>query len=186
MLSKMLIVLALMFSVYLATFETTTLVLFPAFLIVFGLVMEIWMEKKEEVADIQPQSWKTIGFWTLIALGGIFLTGFTINYSQFFSMSLVSAVSYTAVSAIGEEQFFRGFITDFMVSRVPNEILGVLASAGIFTMYHLARYGLNPDAMLYTLAGGFILSWVAWKSRRISPCMLAHLINNVVAVLGGI
>lgn len=190
-LSKMLIVITMMCSVYLATFETTTLVLFPGFLLCFGLVMEIWLERqsKSEVADIpltEENHLKKILGWTILALMGAFLIGFAIDYkSNFFVvLSVVSAITYSVLMAVAEEQFFRGFITDFVASRFDNEILVWICSAAIFTIYHIARYGGSPDAMTYVFSGGFIFSFVATKSRLISPCMLAHVINNVIAVLG--
>ena len=185
-LSKMLIVISMMLTVYLATFETTTLVLFPGILLLIGLVMEFYLESKREFVDhiTEPKSMKQIGYYTIIALLGMFMSGYMIDMTNMTVLSGVSAIGFGVLMAVAEEQFFRGFITDFLLTRFPNYILALVTSAGVFTIYHLARYGGQPDAMMYVFAGGFILSWVSWKSQRLSPCMLAHAINNIIVVMG--
>ena len=187
--SKMLIVLAMMLIVYLSTFENSNVVLFPGLLLTFGLVMEWFMEKKRE--DISDQTmttaaWKEIGVYTLLSLFGIFLVGYGTSKLPFAIFVGFSALAYGALMAIAEEQFFRGFITELCLSRIERPILALLLSAFTFTIYHIARYGTDPDAMIYVFAGGLILSWSAYKSRRLGPGMLAHIVNNLrAAALGG-
>lgn len=184
--SHMLIVLAMMFAVYLATFETTTIILFPAILLIIGIGMEMFLERKQEYIDhmTEQRTLKEIGYYTILALMGIFLTGFMVHKFVIVELQGISAVSYSVLMAIAEEQFFRGFITDLLLTKFPNPWMALLSSAAIFTIYHLARYATQPESLTYVLAGGFILSYVAWKSQRISPTMLAHTINNVIATLG--
>jgi len=183
----MLVALAMMLTVYLATFETTTIVVFPSILLLIGLGMEMWLEKKREYVDhfAEEKTMKTIGYWTIVALLGFFLTGYMVQHVNLTILTgWASAISFTVLMAIAEEQFFRGFITDMFLTNFKYSMLALGGSAFVFMFYHYARYGTDPNSMLYVFAGGFILNWVAYKSRRISPCMLAHIINNVVAVVG--
>lgn len=195
-LSKFMIVLALMFAVFLYTFEPTVMVIFPGVLLAFGLGIELFLERRQEYVNhvTEPSTIRTIAYWTILALLGIFMVSFYIQ-EEFMLSSVFAAVSFGALMAVAEEQFFRGGITDFLVSSYPDTIsLGfihlpgwltaLVCSAGIFTLYHVGRYGGQPDALMYVFGGGFILNFVAYKSRRISPGMLAHIINNVIAVLG--
>jgi len=187
--SKMLIVLAMMLTVYLSTFENSNLIMFPGLLLTFGLVMEWFMEKKRE--DISDQTmttagWKEIGVYTILSLFGIFLVGYGTTKLPFAIFVGFSALAYGALMAIAEEQFFRGFITELCLARIKRPILALLTSGFTFTIYHIARYGTEPDAMIYVFAGGLILSWSAYRSRRFSPGMLAHIVNNLrAAALGG-
>jgi membrane protease YdiL (CAAX protease family) len=95
-----------------------------------------------------------------------------------------SGIAYVVLMAISEEQFFRGFILDLLLSKFTRKIVAVILAGLIFVTYHIAMYGTDADAMLYVLAGGVILSWVAYRSRRLSPGMIAHIFNNVRAVIG--
>ena len=186
--SRTLIILAIMITIYLSTFETTTIVLFPAILLITGLIMEFYLEKKREVTDhiTEKSTIKSVGYYTVLALFGIFLAGYAIEkFRPPMELTGYDALLYSMLIAVAEEQFFRGFITDWLLSKIAQPHMALLASALIFTIYHFARYGTKPEALLYAFAGGFILSWVAYKSRRLSPCMLAHILNNAIAVIGG-
>ena len=194
--SMLMIVLAMMGVVYTATWaepETLASFLFPGILLCFGLVMEVYLERQREYvsdAETYEMGMKKILPYVIIALIGVFLTGFAIANKESPGYQILNdirfLIAYGVFMAVAEEQFFRGFILDAILQKIPNimPFMGVLFSAGIFTVYHQARYGGNPDAMLYVFAGGVILSWVAWKSRRLSPVMIAHVINNVLAEIG--
>jgi len=184
--SKMLIVAAMLLCVYLATFENSTLIMFPGILLTFGLIMEWFLEKKrEDVSDSRDKgSWKEIGFYTVLSVGGMALVAWGTSYKPWMIMVPASGIAYVVLMAISEEQFFRGFITDLLLSKFNRKILAVILAGFLFAIYHIAMYSTNPDAMLYVLAGGVILSWVAYRSRRLSPGMIAHIFNNVRAVIG--
>lgn len=185
--SKMMIVLAMALSVYLATFETTTLILFPALLLTFGIVMEFFLERKtEDISNTRDKgSWKEIGFYSILALFGLFITGFAVKtFTLGITLSGFSSIAYGVLMAIAEEQFFRGFITDLFLSRIKQSFVAIFLAGATFAVYHIARYAVEPEAMIYVLAGGVILSWVAYRSRRLSPGMVAHVINNLRAAFG--
>lgn len=151
--------------------------------------MERRLEKKvETVPDsiTSPTTQATILKWTLIALAGIFLMGVFVKMKfplEITELGMLVAIIFGFIIGISEEQFFRGFILDWLLSKLPSPSLALLSSAMIFTVYHLAVYGTDFDSLMYVFAGGLILSWVAYKSRRISPPMLAHGLNNVYAAL---
>ncbi len=186
--SQSLLVLALLCLVFLATFENTTIILFPTILLVVGVTMELFLERKREMVEDDPtvKSLGRIGYYTIIALFGIFAMGYAINLVPLVTLQLTaySAFVYSILVAVAEEVFFRGFITDWLLVKMGAEkspkkaYLAVAASAAVFCAYHLARYGTNVNALVYVFFGGFILSWVAWKSKRVSPTIIAHVINN--------
>ena len=184
--SQMYIVLAMMLTVYLATFENTTLILFPGLLLTFGLVMEFYLEKKREETPARDKgSLKEIAFYTVMALLGFYLTSFGVSQLPMsIQLPTFTALAYVILMAIAEEQFFRGFITDLFLAKLSHPYQALLMSGTTFAIYHIARYGTQADAMIYVFAGGIILSWVAYKSRRLSPGMNGHIINNVRSLLG--
>lgn len=188
-LSHVLVVTAIIITIFLSTFETTTIVLFPAVLLMAGLIMEFYLERHREYTDhiFEPLTMRKIGYYTVLALFGIFITGYAVKYVELpMQLTGYDALMYSILIAVAEEQFFRGFITDWLLSRIANPMVALFTSALVFMTYHFARYGTATDALIYVFAGGFILSYVAYRSKRLSPTMLAHILNNVVAVLGGI
>jgi membrane protease YdiL (CAAX protease family) len=193
-----LLILALAVAVYLFTFETSALAIFPTVLLVSGVSMEVFLERKKggavEVADdgFEPRTLKIVGFYAAIGLLGMFLTGYAIKFvpgletQTVLASSPINGMLYSVLMAIAEEQFFRGFLTDWLLSHLKNAIMAIVASAGVFCAYHFARYGTSPNALLYVFGGGLILAWVAFKSKRISPTMISHAGNNMFAYLGQI
>jgi membrane protease YdiL (CAAX protease family) len=184
------IVAAFLMLIYLATFETTTIILFPSILLIGGLTMEMFLERKREVTDDDAtvKSLGKIGYFSVIALFGIFLVGYTVNLFPLITLQLTSysALVYSVLIAVSEEVFFRGFVTDWLLVNMKKTYLALVASAAVFCAYHLARYGTNVNALAYVFFGGFILSWVAYKSKRISPTLIAHVINNAATYMAAV
>ena len=184
--SRILIILALGFSLYLATFTPTTVIIFPALLLLSGLVMERFLERRHEAVDdsvMDVSSQKEVLKYTLIALVGIFFMGFLVKVTFPLELHGYDILIFGFIIGVAEAQFFRGFITDYLLSTLPSPILALISSALIFMVYHFAVYGTNYESLMYVFAGGLILSWVAYKSKRVSPPMIAHGLNNVWAAL---
>jgi membrane protease YdiL (CAAX protease family) len=184
--SRMLIIIALGFSLYLATFTPTTIIIFPALLLLSGLVMERFLERKFEAVEdtvTSPSTQREVLKYTLIALVGIFFMGFLVKVTFPLELSGYDIIIYGFVIGVAEEQFFRGFLLDFFLAYLPSAIMALLASAVSFMIFHFGVMGTAYDSLMYVFAGGLILSWVAYKSRRISPSMIAHGGNNVYAAL---
>jgi membrane protease YdiL (CAAX protease family) len=89
---------------------------------------------------------------------------------------------YAVLISISEEQFFRGAILNFLLS-LTNATVAIFSSAAIFMVYHFAVYGTSTSNLVYVLVGGLALAWADYRSGRISPSMLAHLINNLAAFI---
>jgi len=185
--------------IWLATFSTTTVILFPAVLLSAGLVLEFYFErfKKAETdrTDFRKLPFSQIGLYASFALAVMLVTGYGVQYVSLPSLSAfpdTSTLLYTTSIAVAEEQFFRGFVTDSLVSYhttyaiLNNVYAKLILSGAIFMAYHYARYGSSGNDMLYVLVGGTMLSWIAYKTQRLSPSMLAHVFNNILALVGGI
>ena len=89
-LSHVLVITAVVITIYLATFETTTIVLFPAVLLITGLTMELYLERKREYTDhiFEPTNLQTLGYYTALALVGFFISGTLISYLEIISNSI--------------------------------------------------------------------------------------------------
>jgi membrane protease YdiL (CAAX protease family) len=76
--------------------------------------------------------------------------------------------------AISEELVFRGVFARSL-TRLP--IVAVIASAALFSLYHLV-----PAQMLGTFPLGLALGLLAVRSGSIVPGMIAHLLNNATVL----
>jgi membrane protease YdiL (CAAX protease family) len=75
-----------------------------------------------------------------------------------------------------EEVFFRGFAYAGL-RRTFGLPIGVLTSAALFAAFHLDITTFVPIALF-----GIVLAWVYIQSGSIWPPMLAHALNNAVAL----
>jgi len=177
--------------VYLFTIAGSAVVLFPLMLLVLGIVLHRFVQRKGKDTDdfddteiANEHLWKNFLFYTVVALFGVFMVSEAINVlplSMNTGLTGFYLLLYLALMGIAEEEFFRGFITDYLLSSLPNRYVALFLSAGIFMVYHFAVYGTVFASLIYVFAGGMILSWTAYKTRHISPCMAGHVLNNVGA-----
>jgi membrane protease YdiL (CAAX protease family) len=125
--------------------------------------------------------WKNFIFYTVVALFGMFMVGEAI---EVFPLALdpgltgVYALIYMMAMGVGEEQLFRGFFTDWLLTSLPNPYYALFCSAGIFCLYHLAVYGMVISSLAYVFFGGLILAWTSYRTLHLSPCQAGHSLNN--------
>jgi sodium transport system permease protein len=79
--------------------------------------------------------------------------------------------------AICEEVLFRGAILSSFRGRMPMAA-AILLVGVLFGLIHLSVYRIVPTAL-----SGFVLTYVAWRSRSVFPAMLGHLMVNGGALL---
>lgn len=192
--SKMLTILAALITIYLTCIENAlSLVITPVILLLVGDFLQRFtlgnIPDVDSVVGSGPQvelTRKKILLYTVVSVMAIAFSGIAIKKAfisqQTGLLSILGATSFGILMAISEERFFRKWATNFFVSRFGNlAVVGFVLSATFFTVYHFGRYGTDLSAVLYVFAGGLILSFVAWYSGRLSPVVLAHVINNVAA-----
>jgi len=195
--SLSLIIMASAFSVYMFIFAQKAEWLFPATLACFGLVLGWFITKKFSVdQEISPSEAGNIFVHTVIALVGIGIGGFISGklstvpaFVHKLSLTPYDLTIYSILMAIAEEPFFRGFLSNLFLVKLPT-FVALLLSAGVFGLYHMKVYGTSPEALSFALIAGLVLTYIAYKTQRITSGMFAHIINNVMDVikqfLGGI
>jgi len=91
--------------------------------------------------------------------------------------SLAGALlSFAALPAVCEELVFRGVLARSL-GRNLAVVMAAAISAIVFSTYHLSLVQALP-----TLTLGFVLAVVAIRADSIAPTMLAHAINNAMAL----
>jgi hypothetical protein len=120
---------------------------------------------------------------SLIALAGLGdrgtlqLMGEVMASAQGLDLALLTLV--VALGAgIAEELFFRGFVQS-RLSRVWPAWLAVAVASLCFGLMHFDPVHTPAAALL-----GLYLGWVAERAGSIVPAMIAHVVNNSVAVAG--
>lgn len=92
---------------------------------------------------------------------------------------------YAALAALAEECFFRGFV--FMALKKRGRFLAALISSATFALLHLLNLVNYPIdyTLLQVFAAfsvGFALSGLLWRTQKLWPCLLCHLLINLTGL----
>ncbi len=79
--------------------------------------------------------------------------------------------------ALCEETLFRGGLQQFLSRAIRNPWLAIVIVSAIFSVVHLSGYGFLPRLFL-----GIVLGAIFHYTGRLWLCILAHFINNAVAI----
>lgn len=82
------------------------------------------------------------------------------------------------IPAIGEELIFRGLIQNLFVRAFKNHHIAIWVTGFIFAAIHMQFFGVAPRMFL-----GVIFGYMYHWSGKLSVAMLAHLVNNGLALL---
>ena len=85
-------------------------------------------------------------------------------------------LAIAVMPAIAEELVFRGVLARALAHR-GRVALACLISAAVFGAYHVTPYQALPT---FTL--GLALAYVSLRADSVVPAMLAHLLNNAIAI----
>lgn len=90
----------------------------------------------------------------------------------------VNIVIIALIPAIGEELVFRGVLQRLFISMFKNAHVGIIITAFIFSAVHLQFLSFLPRFVL-----GIILGYLVLWSGSLFLAMIAHFINNTLAVI---
>lgn len=90
---------------------------------------------------------------------------------------VIALLALAVAPAIAEEILFRGAVQRSLATRLFPPAAIVLTSL-VFAGYHMSLLQLVPT---FTLA--IVLGTLAHRGRSVFPAMLAHLLNNTMAIL---
>jgi len=109
----------------------------------------------------------------LLVKWGANVPAFTVplnNLWQFFLFLILLAI----LPAIIEELFFRGIIFEVPIN---NRWVKYIAVGLVFAVYHSSF-----TQLVYQFIYGVLLSLIADKGKSVTPCIIAHLLNNVLVL----
>lgn len=84
------------------------------------------------------------------------------------------------LTGFGEELFFRGAQQGIFLNRGINGHVAVWLTAVIFSALHFQFYGFIPRLLL-----GAFFGYLAWKGRSLWLPVIAHALNNTLAIVSG-
>lgn len=87
-------------------------------------------------------------------------------------------LSITLVAPVLEECLFRGAIEGHLLKKM-KPWAAILISALLFGIVHM-----NPAQVVYASLIGIVLGWLYWRSGSVLPSIVAHVLNNTIAVIG--
>jgi hypothetical protein len=79
--------------------------------------------------------------------------------------------------ALFEEMFFRGVVQNLLERWWHKPLLAIVVTSLVFSLIHSSIYLFLSRAML-----GFALGLLFWQTRNIWVCILAHFLNNFLAL----
>jgi membrane protease YdiL (CAAX protease family) len=86
-------------------------------------------------------------------------------------------VAIAVFPAVTEELVFRGVLARALAARY-GLVLAVIVSAVFFGIYHVL-----PPQALATFLLGLALAFIAIRANSVIPTMLAHVLNNTIAIV---
>ena len=79
--------------------------------------------------------------------------------------------------AMFEEMFFRGALQNLLIKWWKMPVLAIIVTSLLFSLIHLSVYLFLSRALL-----GFVLGMMYYKTRNIWVNIIAHFLNNAIAV----
>jgi len=97
--------------------------------------------------------------------------------------NLLRSMSFIGVffAPFAEEIFFRGFLQPVFVRKFGLNF-GIILITLVFSLLHVL-YINNISALLGIITVGLILSFAKEKTGSLMPCIIAHFLNNLTAVI---
>jgi membrane protease YdiL (CAAX protease family) len=154
-----------------------------ALILIAGLVMQRYfhLDAQEGTDDRGAQNifvYSAMAVVVFLALN-LYVPKLPLSVTAVIGTQLVPDKMFELLIAVAEEQFFRGFLANLLITRT-NAGLGILMDGAIFAVYHFAVYGSSASDLGIVFGAGITLAFIDWKTGRVSPSIVGHVINNLL------
>lgn len=99
-------------------------------------------------------------------------------FSKNIYMLLLNLFVFALLPAIGEELMFRGMLQKWLMNQLKSPWLGIILTGLVFSLIHM-----EWDYFLARWLMGSLLGLMFYTSRSIWLPILAHFVNNSIAVI---
>lgn len=114
---------------------------------------------------LMPQTGEVFEQTLGAVMGGVSITGFIMT---------------VLIAPIGEEVCIRG-LTLYRAKKSFGLVGCMVLSGILFGIYHM-----NPIQGIYAIPLGMIFAYVGYKYNSVIPCIICHIINNLIAAFSGL
>ena len=155
-----------------------------ALILISGLVMQRYFHIDAQ-EGLPESAQKNVFVYSAVAVViffvlNIYVPKLPLSVAPIISQSgVVPAKMFELLIAVAEEQFFRGFLANLLITRTTAS-LGIFMDGAIFSIYHFAVYGTSGTDLAIVFGAGITLSFIDWRTGRVSPSIIAHVINNLL------
>lgn len=119
--------------------------------------------------------------WTAISVVAIWIVQKTAPFNLV--VSPISTKLFSVLMGVAEECFFRVGLTTVFYKMTNQAWLAIIASSGIWTVYHISRYGGSGiGVFLVIFMVGCVLGWVMLSSKMGDGVIFGHAIVNFLIV----
>lgn len=174
------IVSAILIMLYASTFDGTESFLLSS---VVMLIAGLFMATVTVGIQFQPFSFKQFlnsVLWTGVNFVAILVLNRYIPCKVQLSIPL-SEKWFAVLMGVVEECFFRVWLCGMIYRMLNSAFIAIGASAGVWSVYHISRYGGNFNILLLIFAIGCILGASFIYSRTADGCIFAHGWGNWIA-----
>lgn len=196
-------------SVFFSLYSQSYAALLPATMFCLGFILMLGSAGKvERDEDLDNTEKTSIFYWTMVGTAALFIANLAVqnvvggNMNSFTQGSIMANMAgsitgsitgsqqmdlmlFTVMMALAEEQFFRGGLLRLFTWK-SNFSFAILGTSLIFMFYHFKVYGTTQTALMFVLLAGAVLAFITLKSQRLVPAQHAHVVNNLVALMGSI
>lgn len=179
-LGTMAIVTALLIFMYATTFEAYQggVIISAVLLLVVGLVFA-WIMVGVRFEPFQLAHMVESIVWTALSVGAIWLVNMQVPFNL--DVSPMSNQLFSILMGVAEECFFRVWLATFINKVTRFSLLAIGVSSGIWSVYHISRYGGNMSAFFIIFMAGIFLGFVMLYSKMADGVIFAHALVNYLA-----
>lgn len=99
-----------------------------------------------------------------------------------FEFSIMDPQLFGTLIGIAEECFFTLFLCGLLLKLSHSSFIAIVASSAIWSTYHVARYGGNPNVLFIIFLCGCVLRATFIYTRNIDGSLFGHGCVNYIAV----
>jgi len=148
------------------------------FLLILGIVLSYAMVGVRFI-PFDRRSLLSDFLYTMISFVAILIVNTYVKME--IGISPVGETAFSMLAGVSEEWFFRLWLCAWIFKITRSRILAIIVSAFIWALFHVARYGSTPNAMIIVFLCGIPLGWATLDAKSADGPSFGHALVNLFA-----